>query len=182
MEWDNLKNEKCPKCAAFLKKDTMYFCNFCSFRISFGKVYNILGMSPDLEKAGNLLEKKNEKKCLQSKNFREALLNNKSPVYKIKVDALNFPESLLNKLRNGSVRTVQRLKSMPDKKRAKLGLTDNEVKLINTKVNKLFKESKNIVSDKCLKCGSMLILKEGKFGKFMGCEKYPKCDFTKSLN
>ena len=59
MEWDNLKNEKCPKCNAFLKKDLMYICNFCGFRISFGKVHNILGTSPDLEKeADDFLKKK----------------------------------------------------------------------------------------------------------------------------
>ena len=37
-------------------------------------------------------------------------------------------------------------------------------------------------SNVCPKCGSELIEKNGKFGKFLGCNAFPKCDFTKSRN
>ena len=33
----------------------------------------------------------------------------------------------------------------------------------------------------CPKCGGNLVEQSGKFGKFMGCENYPKCKFTKSV-
>ncbi|MHB8930441.1 MAG: DNA topoisomerase family protein, partial [Melioribacteraceae bacterium] len=33
--------------------------------------------------------------------------------------------------------------------------------------------------DICPKCGSNTVYREGKFGRFIGCEKYPDCDFTK---
>jgi restriction system protein len=33
----------------------------------------------------------------------------------------------------------------------------------------------------CPQCGSLLIEKNGKFGKFYGCSNYPKCDFTKNI-
>lgn len=33
----------------------------------------------------------------------------------------------------------------------------------------------------CSQCGSKLILKVGPFGKFIACEKYPKCKFTKPI-
>lgn len=39
-----------------------------------------------------------------------------------------------------------------------------------------------IVSDvKCDKCGSMMVIKEGRFGKFLACPNYPRCQNIKSL-
>lgn len=35
---------------------------------------------------------------------------------------------------------------------------------------------------KCPECGSKLIEKRGKYGKFIGCNTYPKCQFTKAIN
>lgn len=33
---------------------------------------------------------------------------------------------------------------------------------------------------KCPRCKSSLVLKEGYYGSFYGCSKYPKCDFTRN--
>lgn len=38
-----------------------------------------------------------------------------------------------------------------------------------------------VANDLCPKCNSSLIERDGKFGKFLGCEAYPKCDFTRSI-
>ncbi len=35
--------------------------------------------------------------------------------------------------------------------------------------------------EKCEKCGSPMILKSGRFGRFLACSKYPKCKKTKPL-
>ncbi|MBE7076763.1 MAG: type I DNA topoisomerase [Clostridiales bacterium] len=35
---------------------------------------------------------------------------------------------------------------------------------------------------KCDKCGSMMVYREGKFGKFLACSNYPTCKNTKNLN
>ena len=61
MKWKNLKNEKCPKCGAYLQKGTMYFCEFCSFRISFGKAFGISGTRADLEEEADNLLRRNRK-------------------------------------------------------------------------------------------------------------------------
>ena len=37
------------------------------------------------------------------------------------------------------------------------------------------------LSEKCEKCGGKMILKEGRFGKFLACENYPKCKNTKAI-
>ena len=35
---------------------------------------------------------------------------------------------------------------------------------------------------KCPKCEADLVIKEGRYGKFIGCSKYPECKFIESLN
>ena len=36
--------------------------------------------------------------------------------------------------------------------------------------------------EKCEKCGSMMVYREGKFGRFLACSNFPKCKNTKNLN
>lgn len=44
----------------------------------------------------------------------------------------------------------------------------------------IIKKEQNIKSiNKCPKCGGNLIERSGKYGKFIGCSNYPKCNFTK---
>jgi len=40
---------------------------------------------------------------------------------------------------------------------------------------------KQAESEKCEKCGGKMVLKEGRFGKFLACENYPKCKNTKTI-
>jgi len=40
---------------------------------------------------------------------------------------------------------------------------------------------KEAEGEKCEKCGGKMVLKEGKFGKFLACENYPKCKNTKTV-
>ena len=40
-----------------------------------------------------------------------------------------------------------------------------------------------IVSDvKCDKCGAMMVIKEGRYGKFLACPKFPNCRNTKQID
>ena len=34
---------------------------------------------------------------------------------------------------------------------------------------------------KCPKCGSSLFIRRGRFGRFISCENYPKCDYSSSV-
>jgi DNA topoisomerase-1 len=36
--------------------------------------------------------------------------------------------------------------------------------------------------EKCGKCGSPMVLKSGRFGKFLACSNYPECKTTKALS
>jgi DNA topoisomerase-1 len=40
---------------------------------------------------------------------------------------------------------------------------------------------KELLDEKCPKCGSPLVYRNSRYGKFIGCSKYPECDFTKSI-
>ena len=40
---------------------------------------------------------------------------------------------------------------------------------------------KKAEAEKCEKCGGAMITKEGRFGKFLACENYPKCKNTKTV-
>ena len=40
---------------------------------------------------------------------------------------------------------------------------------------------KEVEGEKCEKCKGKMILKEGRFGKFLACENYPKCKNTKTV-
>ena len=44
------------------------------------------------------------------------------------------------------------------------------------------KDNKNkIMNNICPKCGGLLVIKDGKYGKFKGCRNFPKCKFTANL-
>lgn len=38
-----------------------------------------------------------------------------------------------------------------------------------------------VSSEKCEKCGRNLVVKNGRFGRFLACPGYPECDFTKPI-
>lgn len=46
--------------------------------------------------------------------------------------------------------------------------------------NNLQRERDNLQYGICPKCGAMLVLRQGKYGKFYGCSNYPKCHYTYS--
>ncbi|MBN3033042.1 MAG: type I DNA topoisomerase [Candidatus Saganbacteria bacterium] len=55
----------------------------------------------------------------------------------------------------------------------KLALDEAEVKMEKVK--------KEIMTDElCPKCGSRLVIRQGRYGEFMACSTYPKCKFTKN--
>lgn len=54
--------------------------------------------------------------------------------------------------------------------------------IFNTKENKKNKElEKKYQNEKCNKCGSRMILRNGKFGPFLGCSNYPRCKIIKNI-
>ncbi len=57
-------------------------------------------------------------------------------------------------------------------------ITDKEVRKEHGKyVNQIREENES----KCPKCGGTLVIREGKYGEFIGCSNYPKCKFTSNI-
>ncbi len=62
--------------------------------------------------------------------------------------------------------------AFPQCKNAKMFVRDEEGRI------KIVKEN---TDERCPKCGGPMVVKEGKFGRFLACERYPECDGTKPL-
>lgn len=55
-----------------------------------------------------------------------------------------------------------------------------EQHIANVKEKQLF-QIHCVANNQCPRCGGKLIERVGKYGRFMGCENYPKCRFTSKL-
>ena len=53
-----------------------------------------------------------------------------------------------------------------------------ESKLIQLN-NKISEDNSKVDNMICPKCGGNLVVRNGKYGSFIGCSNYPKCKFTK---
>lgn len=66
----------------------------------------------------------------------------------------------------------------------------NEANLVDTydktehikSIKKLIQKRKSDIQDnKCPQCGGKLVLRNGKYGEFLGCTTYPKCKFIRNI-
>ena len=87
-------------------------------------------------------------------------------------DVSNGKRDKLDVLRNFWKPTSKMINDARDVKTADIINAINEIMH-----NHLFQNS----DDKCPKCGGKLGIKLSKFGAFIGCENYPKCDYTARL-
>ncbi|MBE6893271.1 MAG: hypothetical protein E7482_04600 [Ruminococcaceae bacterium] len=42
-------------------------------------------------------------------------------------------------------------------------------------------KEEHMSSERCPLCGSVMYIREGKFGKFLGCSNYPDCKGTRKI-
>jgi len=101
-------------------------------------------------------------------------------------DVRNFAGALMDKLSQGkgifittNIFTTEAVKFAEDKP---IELVDGDellklVKLAN-KVNEIIENKETEV---CPTCGGKLVMRKGKFGEFIGCSNYPKCQFTQKI-
>lgn len=47
--------------------------------------------------------------------------------------------------------------------------------------NKKTQEEQSSKDERCEHCHSRMIIRDGKYGKFLGCSNYPKCSFTQNI-
>lgn len=93
-------------------------------------------------------------------------------------------EDTLDDVSNGKIKKLNALNEFWDDTKMMISgardvKTTDIIDNINNFMNKhLFSDG----NDKCPKCGGKLGIKLSKFGPFVGCENYPKCDYTMRLN
>ena len=103
---------------------------------------------------------------------------------KLKIDSkstvtqLDFLVKNINKYQN--IILESNLEAIQNKI-TEVNITDNKekkknIKNIKNKINEDNKKENNMI---CPKCGGKLIIRNGKYSKFIGCSNYPKCRFTK---
>ncbi len=87
-----------------------------------------------------------------------------------------FTASLENKLdavANGNVDWHEIIKEFYEEFKQSLDVADKEIEKV---------ELKDEVSDeRCENCGEFMVIKKGRFGKFLACPNYPECKTTKRL-
>lgn len=52
---------------------------------------------------------------------------------------------------------------------------DKELEAANGQTEKEKKESQEVTDVKCEKCGANMIVKMGRYGKYLACPNYPDC-------
>jgi DNA topoisomerase-1 len=57
----------------------------------------------------------------------------------------------------------------------------NTKKILVNGEGKLEVAQEEITSETCEQCGASMVIKTGRFGKFLACSKYPKCKTTKRI-
>ena len=57
----------------------------------------------------------------------------------------------------------------------------NTKKIAQAKNGEMIKKDVAVTEEKCEKCGANMVIREGRYGKFLSCSKYPKCKFIKPI-
>lgn len=103
---------------------------------------------------------------------------------KVKVEGKNnvvLLDNLISKIKEYQNITLEADIEAIYKKILELNITEKSerkkhVKNIKYRINEEKKKTNNMI---CPKCGNDLVIKNGKYGEFIGCSNYPKCRFIK---
>ncbi len=82
-------------------------------------------------------------------------------------------ESNLDRVEEGSVKWEKVLSDFYPEFAEQIKSAQNSIEKIEIVPEK--------TGEKCPKCGSDLVYKEGRYGKFVACSNFPQCDFTKNI-
>jgi DNA topoisomerase-1 len=58
----------------------------------------------------------------------------------------------------------------------------NTKKIVQDKNGETTVKEVVVTDEKCEKCGANMVIREGRYGKFLSCSKYPKCKFNKPMS
>ena len=84
-------------------------------------------------------------------------------------------EEELDKVEEGTYSWQELLKDFYERFKAELEKVQNDVE-------DLKKETMEVTEEKCPLCGRPLVIRWGRYGKFLACSGYPECKYTKPLD
>lgn len=83
-------------------------------------------------------------------------------------------ENKLDSVANGKTDWHKIISDFYDEFKVSLDIADKEIEKIEIK--------EEVSTEKCEKCNEFMVVKKGRFGKFLACPNYPECKNTKKLN
>lgn len=83
-------------------------------------------------------------------------------------------EKKLDLIEEGKINWVEQLREFYSK-------FEKDLETAKTEMKDIKKEGLEQTDEVCPKCGAPLVVKYGRFGKFLACSNYPECKFTKPL-
>lgn len=159
--------------------------------------------------SGQIYGQENQKKWTQvlaygqeKHRFYNPILQNKNHIYALIkilgrkdcfISIIVFPKAHIMTYFDAYVGSVSDMKRWLKQDREEI-LTETEIEqiyeqLISYKnnppltykkhIDNIHKLKQNIEDNICPRCGKKLVIREGKYGSFYGCEGYPYCKFTK---
>ena len=156
---------------------------------------------------GRILGNREDQKWTQikeneTKTFYNPVLQNKTHVNAIKsilpvgtpiFSLVVFIGTNINDVRSSDIITLDELKDKLDTKNKllkdkqtlaiALKLEEKRIKISDEEHKEnIAKRNKCIDDGICPDCGGKLILKNGKYGEFLGCSNYPRCKFRKNVS
>ncbi|QSX06560.1 type I DNA topoisomerase [Sedimentibacter sp. zth1] len=83
-------------------------------------------------------------------------------------------ENKLDLVANGKVEWRKIISDFYDEFIVSMDVADKEIEKVEIK--------DEVSTEKCEKCGEFMVVKKGRFGKFLACPNYPECKNTKPIN
>jgi DNA topoisomerase-1 len=83
-------------------------------------------------------------------------------------------EEQLDKIEEGKLDWIQALKAFNKKFRVDLAKAEKEMRNV--------KQEEIPTDEVCEKCGNQMVIRWGRFGRFLACKGYPECKNTRELN
>ena len=146
------------------------------------KVMEVLGIGRPSTYAPTIITITNREYVVKEKNFlmpteMGLLVDELLVKYFNNIINDKFTAGLENKLdavANGNIDWHEIIKDFYDEFKVSLDVADKEIEKIEIK--------EEVSTEKCDNCGEFMVVKKGRFGKFLACPNYPECKTTKKLN
>lgn len=83
LNWNNLKEFRCPKCMTSLEEKRLFTCRNCGFMISKGKFFDLGGVKINYTKEATQLLKKRAEKIKKKQKAKYRIITRRKDIWDI---------------------------------------------------------------------------------------------------